>query len=396
MHNAYDNPSAKSDIFRDATLIVLSTLTIMSGTVVSPSLPGMVAYFGGTPDVELSVQLIMTMPAIAIALTAPLVGILADRIGRRRLLLLSVLIYGLSGSAGLYLDSIAALIVSRIILGMSVAGIMVNTTTLVGDYFVGQKRIEFMGYRSTFISIGGIVFLVGGGLLAEFGWRSPFFIYLAALLFLPPTIKWINEPDMKQFEPDAEAPQHGILQEHLRHVHLYLMGMLHFIAFYFVFTEVPFRMQEFGENSSLKLGIALGSVTAFSAVFSWLFPRIGRLIPNHMVFSCAFMFMAAGYFSAYFAENFGSLIFAMALVGSGTGLLIPNLSASAVSRAVPHMRGRVAGIMSASVFFGQFISPLVTFPIVERFNAQITFAILASFYLIASLGIPTVMRLRSA
>ncbi len=379
-----EHPAVQSNVMRNITLLLLSTLTIMSGTVVSPSLPGMVVYFGSEPHISLFAQLILTIPAISIAASAPFVGILADRIGRRKLLLICVLVYGLAGSAGLYLNSIASLLVSRVILGVAVAGIMVNTTTLVGDYFIGQGRIQFMGYRSTAVSVGGIVFLVGSGFLAELGWRAPFLIYLLALLILLPAFKWISEPDMASFAPDPDAPTHNILQEHLRHVHLYFIGMAHFIAFYYVFTQIPFRMPEIGESSSIKLGIVLGTVTAFGAIFSAIYPLLHRFLAGYMVFITAFVCIAIGYFCASMAMSFNGLIVSMAFVGAGSGLLLPNLSASAVSQATPHMRGRVAGIMSASVFAGQFLSPLITFPLVSRFSGQSTFAILAVCYTVSS------------
>lgn len=383
----------KNNQIRNITLLLLSTLTIMSGTVVSPALPGMVSYFGDAKHANLLAQLIVTIPAIIIAISAPFIGILTDQIGRRSTLLTGVLIYGLAGAGGLFLDTIPALLFSRAVLGIAVAGIMVTTTALVGDYFDGHRRIAFMGYRSTAVSVGGLLFLLGGGLLAEWSWRAPFAIYLLALPLLPLAVLTITEPSTEHIDTKKIDFTHSVFQEHLRHIHLYIIGMVHFIAFYFVFLQIPFLMIEIGETSSTQLGIVLGMVTAFSALFSAIFAYARERFSGELVFSIAFIFIAAGYFSVSAAQTLTILILSMSLVGIGSGLLLPNITASAISRATPSMRGRVAGMTSASVFTGQFLSPLVTFPLVSKYDGKTTFVILGLVYVAGSV-VMTVMALR--
>ncbi|MEM6611059.1 MAG: hypothetical protein AAF652_02180 [Cyanobacteria bacterium P01_C01_bin.72] len=55
--------------------------------------------------------------------------------------------------------------ISRALLGLSVAGIMTGVTTIIADYYVGQKRANFMGLQAAFMGLGGVVFLSVGGLL---------------------------------------------------------------------------------------------------------------------------------------------------------------------------------------------------------------------------------------
>lgn len=381
---------------RNTALLLLSTLTIMSGTVVSPALPGMVAYFGGAEHANLLAQLVVTIPAIIIAISAPFIGILTDKIGRRSTLLTSILIYGLAGAGGLILDTIPALLFSRAVLGIAVAGIMVTTTALIGDYFDGHRRITFMGYRSTAVSAGGLLFLLGGGMLAELSWRAPFAIYLLALPLLPLTFLTILEPNTLHIDTKKTNLTHSIFQEHLRHIHLYIIGMVHFIAFYFVFLQIPFLMIEIGEPSSTKLGIVLGTVTAFSAIFSAIFAYARERFSSEAVFGIAFIFIAAGYLSVSAAQTLTVLILSMSLVGVGSGLLLPNITASAISKATPSMRGRVAGMMSASVFTGQFLSPLVTFPLVSRYDGKTTFVILGLLYVAGSIVMTVIAQQRKS
>src|SRR5688500_7386335 len=78
---------------RTLTLLCVSALTIMSGATIAPSLPAIEAHFAGTDNAALLSRLVLTMPALFIVLCAPLAGMIADRFGRRLLLIGSVSIY---------------------------------------------------------------------------------------------------------------------------------------------------------------------------------------------------------------------------------------------------------------------------------------------------------------
>ena len=122
------------------TLLLVSTLTVMSGATIAPSLPAMQTQFAAVENADYLVRLALTMPAIFIAVGAPFVGIAIDRFGRKPLLLLSLLVYGAAGSSGLWLDSLGLILVGRAFLGLSVGGIMTTATTLIADYYVGIAR----------------------------------------------------------------------------------------------------------------------------------------------------------------------------------------------------------------------------------------------------------------
>ena len=108
----------------------------------------------------------------------------------------ALILYGLAGTAGFVLNSLIAILISRGLLGLAVAGIMSGFTTLILDYFRDTKLNQFMGYQAAFIGIGGMVFLLAAGFLADIGWRFPFLVHLFAFLVLPgvliPSLKWIH------------------------------------------------------------------------------------------------------------------------------------------------------------------------------------------------------------
>jgi MFS family permease len=72
-----------------ATLLLASTLTIMSGATISPALPAMRTAFSATPNADVLVQFALTIPALFIAVSAPVTGAVVDRLERTKLLFVS-------------------------------------------------------------------------------------------------------------------------------------------------------------------------------------------------------------------------------------------------------------------------------------------------------------------
>ncbi|MDZ7740455.1 MAG: MFS transporter [Bacteroidota bacterium] len=142
-----------------ATLLLASTMTIMAGATIAPSLPQMEKVFSESEHAAFFSRLILTIPALFIAFLSPLAGYIIDEYGRRKTLLYSLALYALAGTSGLYLTNIYAILAGRALLGVAVAGTMTTTITLIGDYFEGMERRRFMGYQGSFMGMGGVVFI---------------------------------------------------------------------------------------------------------------------------------------------------------------------------------------------------------------------------------------------
>ena len=104
----------------------------------------MQAHFAEVPGSAVLVPVVLTLPALVIALLAPFAGIIADRLGRKPLLLASMLLYVLCGVLPLWLESLPAIVLSRAGIGLAEAGIMTCCTTLMGDYYSGARRERFV------------------------------------------------------------------------------------------------------------------------------------------------------------------------------------------------------------------------------------------------------------
>ena len=168
----------------------------MSVITISPALPGMVTSFQGEDNADFMVKMILTIPALFIAVSSPFAGRFIDRYGRMKLLIIAIILYGVSGVAGFFLNNLWHILISRAVLGIAVGMSMTVVVTLVGDYFEGLERQKFIGLQIAFMSIGGIIFITGGGILADVSWRYPFLIYLFSFLVLPLVFMYLREPQL--------------------------------------------------------------------------------------------------------------------------------------------------------------------------------------------------------
>ncbi|WP_323687655.1 MFS transporter [Rhizobium sp. AN88] len=256
------------------TLLFVATLTIMAGTTVAPSLPAIEQSFLSTPNVEIMSRMVLTLPSVFVALCAPVAGVLADRFGRKRLLLGAILLYSLSGMSGLFADSLAGLLVGRAFLGFAIGGIMTIGTALVGDYFEGPARERYLGLQQAFTQLGGVVFVVAGGLLADVHWRAPFAVYAVALLILPAALLFLREPARNNSHVKNGGEQAFAVNWFLVAV-LALAAFLVNALFYTIPSQLPFFLRELGLFSGSVAGYAIGIFNLAGALMALNFGRLG-------------------------------------------------------------------------------------------------------------------------
>lgn len=345
------------------TLLLASSLTVMAGALVAPAMPKIANHFAGLPDVEIKSRLLLTLPALGVVLAGGLAGFLTDRLGRLRVLLGALIIYAIGGASGLLLDSMSALLVGRFVLGVGVAGVMTAATTLIADLWPGPDRARFLGFQAAFMGLGGLFFLVGGGALADLHWRAPFAIYLlAALLTVPAWLAFraVQGPAPGHGGPGvAEGPPASVWA-------VWAAGLVGFMLYYAIPTQLPFSLKERLGASGLQVGLVVGTSTLTSAVFSLLCRRVVNRLGREGTLMAAFTGMAAGFALLAPALGWAGVFVAVAIIGGGAGLLMPNLTGWLVAGTAPERRGRVLGGLTMASFAGMFISPLLTQPMRVR------------------------------
>jgi MFS family permease len=344
-------------------LLLIGTLTVMSGATIAPSLPAMQDYFKAVPNSEYLVRLALTLPALFIALGAPIVGIAIDKFGRKPILLFSLTLYGIAGSSGYLLNSLESMLVGRAFLGISVAGIMTIATTLVGDYYSGNSRAQFLGLQSAFMGLGGVLFLSLGGFVADLNWRFPFLIYLMALILLPCAIIFLPEPQRSSPQTATTGPSIPSKFPLMAVAITYGIALISQIVFYLIPVQLPFYLKQIANANASQSGLAIALATLFSAISSLNYRRVKAKLDFTTIYGIAFINIALGYGLIGWAVNYPVVGLGLILTGLGLGLLMPNMNFCLTSITSDNLRGRVLSGITTSFFLGQFLSPLISQPL---------------------------------
>jgi MFS family permease len=368
-----------------ATLLLTSTLTVMSGATIAPSLPAMQEYFADVENSALLVRLVLTIPALFIAIGGLFAGQLVDSIGRKPLLIASTLIYGLAGGSGLILNSLGTILIGRAILGLSVAGVMTGVTTLIADYYTGQKRANFMGLQAAFMGLGGVVFLSVGGVIADLNWRFPFLIYLSAWVILIAIAITLYEPNLKANNQVADSSTTkdqmpiGVLAL------IYGIALFYMVVFYLIPVQLPFYLQNLSNASASAAGLAIATSTLASSIASFRYGFVKERLGYVQIVVIAFAVAAIGYLIIGIAGSYQLVLLGLIIAGLGFGLLMPNLTVWLSSIISETLRGRALGGLTTFFFLGQFLSPLVSQPITNTLGLGRTYSVTGIVMLIIAL-----------
>jgi MFS family permease len=363
------------------TLLLVSSLTIMSIITIAPAIPQMAREFSNIDNAVFLVKLVLTLPALMIAVISPLAGRLIDRYGRIRILRYALVLYAVAGAGSFFLNNLYYILLSRAVLGIAVGMSMTIVITLIADYFEGMERQKFVGLQIAFMSLGGIVFTVLGGVLSDIGWRFPFLIYLSSLLILPLVIFFLPEPLVLEKSTQAnrqmQAPSFIWI--------LFLNTMFMWLIFFLIPVQIPFHLKAIGIEKNSLIGAAIAMSTAFSAISSFFYSRIKERLSFLSIFSIGYLLMAAGFVCIAVAKTYLFIVMAMALAGLGLGMMIPNTNMWVMKMAPPEIRGKEIGKLTTFWFLGQFLSPIIIYPFLSHLSLSSTFMAASGFILLVSL-----------
>lgn len=354
---------------RKATLLIASTLTVMSGAIIAPALPQISREFSDVPGVELLSRLVLTLPALFMAILAPLAGYFIDKTGRKTVLLVSLVLYAIAGTSGLYLDTLPAILVGRAFLGIAVGGLITAVITLIGDYFEGEERSRFVGTQAAFAGLGGLIFISSGGVLADVHWRMPFLIYISSLLVLFMAFLSIYEP-LKNNQENADKNKGGedalitsVISPKV--FWIYAIAFFSAIVFYMIPVQMPFMLNSMEGISNTEIGFAIAFVNVASVTTSLNYNRIKRHLSFETIMGLVYVIVFSGFLVISYAQSYVMIIVGISISGLGFGMMMPNINLWLISSAPARMRGRLVGYLNSSLFLGMFLSPLAIQPLIK-------------------------------
>ena len=358
-------------------LLIVNCLSPMAAIVIAPSLPLMQAHYSDVPNVEFLVPMALTIPGLLVALLSPLVGMLADHVGRKRLLVASIVGYGIFGVMPLFLDSLYTIIASRIALGCVEAVVVTISTTLIGDYYSGAARQKYLALQTTFASASAILFFLIGGALGEFGWRMPYIVYALPLLLAVISHVLLWEPkrvDLADGDQQADGAPQALRLKLM--VFICTITAIGAVAFMVLQIQMAFLLGSVNVSSPTISGMiasACSVMIVLGTLSVHLLSRIGLRTSHYL--GLAFGLIALSFLLIPGVRGWEGML-AVALVnGLGCGILLPTLAIWNMRELPWQHRGLGTGMWYGSYCLGVFVSPLLVVAISQQTgNLQTTIA----------------------
>lgn len=336
-------------------LMLASVMPAMAIISLVPVLPMLMKEFSSVKGYEFLVPIAMTVPALCVAVFSPVAGWLSDKVGRKPLLFMSLILYTIVGVLPFFLTDLFHIIFSRVVLGLAEAVIMTVATALIGDYFVGKERDRWVAIQIAAVSISGVALIAVGGILGQvFGTRGPFILYLLALPIGLLVAFVLFEPVHHKEEGNTKTDKLPVA----RIFPLLATTLFVGIIFYIIIVKLGQILGLAYDVTPAQIG-AIGAVANLAVAFgSFIFGRMkGASGPK--LLSIGLGFATFGYAGAAMSSSLLLTSVAIVIASIGSGMMLPTML-TWVLQVLPHkVRGRGTGLWTGIFFFGQFSAPLV-------------------------------------
>ncbi|WP_405669962.1 multidrug effflux MFS transporter [Streptomyces sp. NBC_01527] len=372
---AATGPTATAAARRTGLLVtlVLGGLTALPPLSMDMYLPALPAVTDALHAPAATVQLTLTACLGGMALGQVVVGPMSDRWGRRRPLLLGMVVYVLATALCVFAPTTELLIGFRLLQGLAGAAGIVIARAVVRDMYDGVEMARFF---STLMLISGVAPvigpLIGGQVLRFTDWRGIFAVLTVVGVLLTLVVwKWLHEtlpPEERHTGGvgDALRTMRGLLGDRTFTGYM-VAGSLAFAALFAYVSASPFVVQEiYGaspQTFSLLFGInSIGLITVGQINGKILVGRIS--LDKALGFGLGVIVLAATALLLMTSGAFGDVGLVPVATGlfvlmSAMGLAMPNTNALALMR-TKHAAGSASALLGTSSFLiGAIASPLV-------------------------------------
>jgi ACDE family multidrug resistance protein len=359
-------------------ILASATLTVMAGSVISPVLGQMGEGLGVDPS---AARLLITTHGIMIAICSPLVGLLIDKTGVRKPLILGLVLYGLAGGSGLIITDYYLLIFSRVLLGIGVATIFTTITVTILNLYEGTQRNKIMGWRGSSNSIGGIIWPLVGGSLGTISWHLPFATYLIGIPIALIAYFTIPETHQSTDRPVDETldKKESTFRLFKRLPILFLPYSLIFIGnilLYAIIVFMPGLVEQFGITSSFYVGTFISTVGFAGGITSLFYGKIKAKLSFSSIVVIALALWSAGFILISQAPFSWLISVSIVFFGMGMGTVIPTISVWVGELVPASFRGRMTSYITLFSYTGQFLSPIILSPIESSLGLNTLFLII--------------------
>ena len=362
----------REKLYKDPNLQIIFAVTltaVMGVATITPAFPKIVKKLGiSSSQIGLLIT-VFTLPGIFLT---PILGALADRLGRKRILVPSLLLFGVAGFACAFMKNFYLLLVFRFFQGVGASALGSLNVTIIGDLYSGKERISAMGYNASVLSIGTATYPALGGALAYLGWRYPFFLFFLGVPVGLLVLFFLKNPEPRseqRFKDYLRGAWQGIKNKKV--LGLFSAGVMTFIILYgAMLTYLPILLDfEFNAPAHF-IGIIISCSSVSSALTSSQLGKIAKYLSEPTLIRLAFFLYALVMILNLVMPGMWWFLLPSFIFGIAQGINMPSISALLAGLAPMEHRAIFMSLNGMLIRLGQTLGPVI----------------MAGFFAIAGLG----------
>ncbi len=349
-------------VWKDHNLHVIWGVTLMAvlgSSSVSPAFPRIVSELGVSAGQVGLLITVFTLPGVFLT---PVAGVLSDKFGRKKILVPSLLLFGLAGGACALARDFELLLGLRVLQGVGAAALGATNVTLIGDLFAGRERTAALGYNSSVLSTGTASYPAIGGALATFGWYYPFALPLLAIpiaflvLFSLRNPEPHNEQSLREY---ASSIWESVKNRTV--VGLFAGSLVTFVMLFGpLIVYLPILMSQTFGASPLVIGVVVASTSLTTALTSTQVGRLTSRFSEKTLVRTSFVLYAAALAIVPLVPSVWLLFVPTVIFGVAQSLNLPNAFSLLNEAAPDENRGAFMALNSTILRLGQTLGPVLT------------------------------------
>lgn len=325
-------------------------------SLISPALPALRSVFGISDS---QVGLLITVYTLPGVVLGPVVGIVADRIGRKRTVVPLLCLFGVAGAGVAAATSFRQVLLLRTLQGVGGSALITLSVALIGDLYRDDNRAALLGINGSVISTGAAGYPLVGGVLAGLRWNAPFLFFgvgvavgIAAVMILPASAEGDRRTRRYLRTLLAEVTDPTVVGW------LCAVFAALFLFYGAALTAVPLVLSDGFGLSSQRIGPILSVVAVAGGLTSSQYGRLAARYGHRQLLVAGFFSYAGGLGGLWVAPSAVAVGAALSLFGVGNAIVITTVDSSLIDTVTADLRAGVLGVRTGVFRLGQTLGPL--------------------------------------
>ena len=369
--NAQTNP-------RSYQIIISTTfISLLGMPVIGPVLPVLQDIFTiNNRDIGWMIMSSYTLPALFFI---PFTGYLADRFGKKNILIPSLFLFAVSGSLISLAQNADTVIVLRFIQGLGGSALLTLSPALVPDLFQGQERVKAMGYTGVTQGIGAGLLPMLGGLLASVTWYLPFLTAVIGLpigLYLIIHLKNVRPGVLPKTGTYIRDAYENLVNKDVLQLCFFTFGYV-FIGFGAFISYIPSYMNTTFNTGTILIGIIIATRTISGSICSAVLNKITTRFSSRTLLVFSFLLLMLGMSAVPLTGRIEAVVFLALAYGAGFGIVRPLIQVLLFEFSPENLRSTFSSANGTALSIAQTFSPLIAGLVVAGLGFQMLYYLAA-------------------